>query len=79
MKKPIPTPRTDAATRHVTIQGSTLFPPHRPTYRQLAYLPVAFGERLEREIEALYDFINREMKMTADDPRIQKLKESLPE
>lgn len=54
------TPRTDAEIRTETIQGSTMFPPHHPTYKKLEYVRVDFARCLEIEIAELNQrLINR--------------------
>lgn len=48
--KNIPTPRTDAVIREVTVEGSSYLPPHHKTYRKLEYVSTHFARTLEREL-----------------------------
>ena len=44
------TPRTDASIQRVTIQGSSVLPPHVTTYSTLEYVKPDFARMLEHEL-----------------------------
>lgn len=73
----VPTPRTDKET-WTTIAGAfKCSGANGDLEGQGEYVPTPFARRLERENAILCDFINREMKMTASDPRIGELEKRI--